>query len=191
MFTRGGVANQLLASITAITGVINQSYDSEMRLSKYAQFLKLEPFVKNTGTKLINEVKNIEFKKVSFTYPNTKRLILKNISFYLNQNKSIALVGLNGAGKWTIVKLLLRLYDPDTERRLFEKMYNLGKDKCVVYMTHRLSSATTAGKIFVISNGICIEKGTHQELMELKGSYFDLFSKQAEHYKEQRDKQPC
>ena len=88
----GGVANQLLASITAITGVINQSYESEMRLSKYAQFLKLEPFVKNTGTKLIDEVKTIEFKNVSFTYPNTNRLILKNISFELNQNKSIALL---------------------------------------------------------------------------------------------------
>lgn len=310
----GGVANQLLASITAITGVINQSYESEMRLSKYAQFLKLEPFVKNTGIKLIDEVRTVEFKNVSFTYPNTQRLILKNISFELNQNKSIALVGLNGAGKSTIVKLLLRLYDPDrgeilvngvnikeydihsyykcigvvfqdfcryhlkireavaltdidhaddderiikackdadldlsivdpatgidsylgkifdingiefsggnwqkvaiaqayfkksslmvfdepnaaldpdAERRLFEKMTDLGKDKCVVYVTHRLSSATTAGQILVINNGICIEKGTHQELMDQKGSYYDLFSKQAEHYREQKETQPC
>ena len=67
---------------------------------------------------------------------------------------------------------------------MFEKMVNLSQDKCVVYVTHRLSSATTAGQILVINNGICCERGTHSELMEQKGLYYDLFSKQAEHYRE-------
>ena len=73
--------------------------------------------------------------------------------------------------------------DPEAERRLFEKMTSLSKDKCVVYVTHRLSSATTAGQIIVINNGVCIERGTHQELMEKQGMYCDLFNKQAQNYR--------
>ncbi len=76
--------------------------------------------------------------------------------------------------------------DPNAERRLFEKMLDLGKNKCVVYVTHRLSAATTANQIVVINNGECIEKGSHHELMEKKGLYYDLFSKQAKNYVEGR-----
>ncbi len=52
----------------------------------------------------------IEFRNVSFAYPGTERLILKNISFTLNKNKKYAFVGANGAGKTTIIKLLTGLY---------------------------------------------------------------------------------
>ena len=109
----GGISTQLLASITTLTGVINQSYESEMRLTKYADFLKTEPLVKNTGKRTIESVETIEFRNVSFTYPNTNRTVLRDVSFTLHSNQSLALVGLNGAGKSTIVKLILRLYDPD------------------------------------------------------------------------------
>ncbi|MCI9449882.1 MAG: hypothetical protein HFE30_06500 [Clostridiales bacterium] len=76
--------------------------------------------------------------------------------------------------------------DPDAERNLFEKMVQLGRNKCVVYVTHRLSSATTANQILIIKNGECCEMETHSELTQLKGQYYDLFNKQAEYY---RDKQ--
>jgi ATP-binding cassette subfamily B protein len=52
----------------------------------------------------------VEFKNVSFAYPGTTRLILKDISFKLNMNRKYAFVGLNGAGKTTIIKLLTGLY---------------------------------------------------------------------------------
>jgi len=74
--------------------------------------------------------------------------------------------------------------DPDAERKLFEKMKDLSKDKCVIFVTHRLSSATTADQILVINNGECCEKGSHRELMGLGGLYYDLFNKQAEYYKD-------
>lgn len=53
----------------------------------------------------------IEFKNVSFKYPKTEREILKNLFLTISSGEKIALVGENGAGKTTIIKLLLRFYD--------------------------------------------------------------------------------
>ena len=54
----------------------------------------------------------IEFKNVDFTYPNTEVQVLKNVSLTLSAGEHLSVVGLNGAGKTTFVKLLCRLYDP-------------------------------------------------------------------------------
>lgn len=54
----------------------------------------------------------IEFKNVSFHYPDSDKLILKNLNFTVNPHENIALVGANGAGKSTIIKLLCRFYQP-------------------------------------------------------------------------------
>lgn len=54
----------------------------------------------------------IEFKNVSFKYPNTERMILKNISICLESEKSLSIVGINGVGKTTFVKLICRFYEP-------------------------------------------------------------------------------
>ncbi|MGC1581136.1 MAG: ABC transporter ATP-binding protein, partial [Candidatus Acidiferrales bacterium] len=56
-------------------------------------------------------LQGFEFKNVSFAYPGSKRMVLKNVSFKLQPCERIALVGENGQGKTTIVKLLARLYD--------------------------------------------------------------------------------
>lgn len=55
--------------------------------------------------------KSLEFSNVSFTYPDTEKVILKNCSFKLNSTMHYAFVGINGAGKTTITKLLTGLYD--------------------------------------------------------------------------------
>jgi len=54
----------------------------------------------------------IEFKNVSFKYPGTEVFVLKNISLSLTIGERLAVVGMNGAGKTTMIKLLCRLYDP-------------------------------------------------------------------------------
>lgn len=54
----------------------------------------------------------IEFNNVSFSYPETDVVVLKNISFILQSGEKLAIVGLNGAGKTTLIKLLCRVYDP-------------------------------------------------------------------------------
>jgi len=61
----------------------------------------------------------VEFRNVTFSYPGKEKPTLKCVSFILRQDKQIALVGENGAGKSTIVKLLLRFYIPDSGTILF------------------------------------------------------------------------
>jgi ATP-binding cassette subfamily B protein len=61
-----------------------------------------------------------EFKNVSFHYPGNPRLVLNNVSFKLEPSARIALVGENGQGKTTIVKLLTRLYDPTAGQILLD-----------------------------------------------------------------------
>ncbi len=63
------------------------------------------------SAKEINAVE-LEFRNVSFKYPNTDRMILKNVSLKLKQGETLSLVGVNGAGKTTFVKLICRLYEP-------------------------------------------------------------------------------
>lgn len=63
-----------------------------------------------TGKEPINKIETIEFKNVSFKYPRTENYILKNVSFKIDSKDKVSLVGLNGAGKTTIIKLLCRFY---------------------------------------------------------------------------------
>ena len=53
-----------------------------------------------------------EFRNVSFTYPGTDRTVLRDFNFTLRPGERIALIGENGQGKTTVVKLITRLYDP-------------------------------------------------------------------------------
>ena len=72
--------------------------------------------------------------------------------------------------------------DPLAEQEVFNRFADLGQNKISVFVSHRLSSATTADKIVVLEDGAIVEMGTHAELMLLKGKYHHLFSTQAQHY---------
>ncbi len=75
------------------------------------EFLALEPSVQRSGDKKPLFEHEIEFRHVSFKYPGTENYVLQDCSFRIEKGETVGLVGLNGAGKTTIVKLLLRLYD--------------------------------------------------------------------------------
>ncbi len=68
---------------------------------------------KDEGTVIVDEIESITFDHVSFAYPHTNKKVLDDVSFTIHKNEKISLVGVNGAGKTTIVKLICRLYDPD------------------------------------------------------------------------------
>lgn len=59
----------------------------------------------------LTEIPTIEFKNVSFAYPGSDKLILQDISFQIKPGEHVAIVGVNGAGKTTMIKLLCRLYE--------------------------------------------------------------------------------
>lgn len=74
--------------------------------------------------------------------------------------------------------------DAIAEQEIFNQFDELRKDKTTIFVSHRLSSATTADEIWVIDGGQLIEKGNHKELMNKKGEYYRLFSTQAKRYVE-------
>ena len=250
----------------------------------------------------------IELRNVSFRYPGTERMVIRNVNLTLREGETAVLVGLNGAGKTTLIKLITRLYDPtegeifldgrdirdyelnelyrmfgiifqdfgkyavsvneniafgdirkgideddidlaakrsnaDTfidklpdgyntplmryfedngielsigqwqklsiarafysdsdilildeptasldpmaEQEIFDQFDTLRRDKTTIFVSHRLSSATTASKIIVLENGTIAEEGTHRELMDKHGKYYELFTTQAKRYMEE------
>jgi len=72
--------------------------------------------------------------------------------------------------------------DPMAEQEIFNQFDELRQDKTTIFVSHRLSSATTASKIIVLENGEVVEEGTHAELMLKGGKYCELFSTQAKRY---------
>jgi ABC-type multidrug transport system fused ATPase/permease subunit len=74
--------------------------------------------------------------------------------------------------------------DPIAEQEIFTQFDRLRQDKTTIFVSHRLSSATVASKIVVLEYGELVEEGTHQELMEKRGRYYELFSTQASRYLE-------
>ncbi|MDO5047258.1 MAG: ABC transporter ATP-binding protein [Anaerococcus sp.] len=89
-------------------------------LKAYFEFMDLgEKVDKDRSYKKIDPSKlEIEFKDVSFKYPKSDTYILKSCSFKIRNGETLALVGKNGAGKSTIVKLLCKFYDPTSGKIL-------------------------------------------------------------------------
>ena len=73
--------------------------------------------------------------------------------------------------------------DPIAEYKMYENMMQGCKDKAIIFISHRLSSAVLADKIYMIENGRIIEEGTHKDLVAAKGKYAEMFEKQAKSYK--------
>ncbi len=253
----------------------------------------------------------IEFRNVSFKYPKTDKYVLKNVNVTVKSGERLSIVGYNGAGKTTFIKLICRLYeptegmilyngidiskikyeqyikllsvvfqdynlyslsvrdniclnkiadeaeiinalsqsdllekvrgleygmdtqvggefdkngvefsggegqklacaraylrnapiiildeptaslDPISENKLYERFNNIIGNKTSIYISHRLASTKFCNRIIVFEDGRIVEVGTHSELMDIKGLYYNMFTKQAEYYVENETEKNC
>ncbi len=72
--------------------------------------------------------------------------------------------------------------DPIAEHKMFSNMMRASEGKSVIFISHRLSSAVDADRIYLMDHGRVIEEGTHASLMEKNGTYAEMFRMQAENY---------
>ncbi|MBN3910040.1 MAG: ABC transporter ATP-binding protein [Nostoc sp. NMS1] len=289
-------------ALTSIGGM----YEDNLYLSNLYDFLEEEvPKSWGKATIGLNPQDGIRFENVSFTYPGSSKPALTNISLHLKPREKLAIVGENGSGKTTLIKLLTRLYTPDSGRifldgldlqewdvdvlrrrigvifqnfvryqftvgenigvgdvehlenktrwqtaaekgmaqvfidqlpqsfqtqlgrwfkggqelsggqwqkialsrafmrsqadilvldeptsaidaqaefEIFNHFRAITQNQMVLLISHRFSTVRMADKILVIENGEVIEKGTHEELLQLKGRYAKLFLLQAAGY---------
>ena len=294
---RQGMAN-IKDIFTSLSGI----YEDSLFVSDAFDFLHLEDNIKAIEPVIstTNFKDRIIIENLSFTYPGNTKKTIDNISFEIKQGEIIALVGPNGAGKSALVRLLCRLYDPDSGKIKFDEtdikyfnpseyrkqfsvifqdfmLYNLTlgenirlgditvennseriqtsanlaglhdlasslpegydalignlfdnsrelswgewqkialarslyrqspiiildepssaldansefeifnrfkdtvKGRTALLISHRLTNIAIADRIFVIDKGKIIESGTHEELMNKKGTYFEMYMKQ-------------
>jgi ATP-binding cassette, subfamily B, bacterial len=110
-----GALGYVRAILTNITGL----YEDSLFLSDFYRFLDLTPKISapsHPATVPTPSQEGIRFEDVRFAYPNRSENVLEEITLHIAPGEVIALVGENGAGKTTLVKLLCRLYDPNSGR---------------------------------------------------------------------------
>jgi ATP-binding cassette subfamily B protein len=275
-----------------IVSIVQRAAASQKRIN---QFLDERPDIISCPDSIRFQLQGtIEFRNVTFTYPDTGIQALKNVTFKLNKGEKLAIVGKTGAGKTTIAELLLRMYDVSegvilidgidirkldlydlrkqigyvpqdvflfsdtienniafsesscngnvmkaamhasvhheieafknhyqtiigergitlsggqkqriaiaraiiknpsliilddclsavdaaTERVILQNLKDLLQQKTAIIITHRISNMLDFDKIIVLDNGRISESGTHQELLNKKGFYYELFERQ-------------
>lgn len=112
-----------LLYITAIQGLsksVENLFSAGIELSRvslyykdFLEYMKLPEKLRTSGEQQVKEEALIfEVKNLSYRYPNSEKYAVENVTFSFSEGDKIALVGENGSGKSTMIKLLLRLYDP-------------------------------------------------------------------------------
>ena len=111
-----GSINQFMDGGREVLSSVNNIIQNNQYVQLYIDFLNIKGG-KYKGTlpveKRDDDEYEIEFRNVSFKYPGTDTYALKNVSIKLNIGERLAIVGMNGSGKTTFIKLLCRLYDPN------------------------------------------------------------------------------
>ncbi len=96
------------AAVGWVTSLVNRAAASQVRIN---EFLHTESEIKSPADGMTEMVPKITFDKVSFVYPDSKVMALNNVSFQVEEGKSLAILGRTGSGKSTIANLLARMYD--------------------------------------------------------------------------------
>lgn len=112
--------NQLtfpVMSLGWVTSLIQRAAASQKRIN---EFLNTQPEIISDKTETNTLKGHIEFRNVSFTYPDTGIVALRNVSFEVSPGEFLAIIGRTGSGKSTIANLLMRMYDADSGEILID-----------------------------------------------------------------------
>jgi len=110
-----GAILQASSNIQQIFSTVSGIADQALFLTDLLAFFDMQPTIQSKPDALPAPrpiVRGFEFRNVSFRYPGSSRLVLNGLNFHLHPGERVALIGENGEGKTTIVKLITRLYDP-------------------------------------------------------------------------------
>ncbi len=110
-------------NLDSASSMITRGYRNLLDSSMFFDFLDMEPPLPTpAGGRRVQKPlsKGLELQNVRFAYPGAERPALDGVSFSIAPGETVALVGANGAGKTTVVKLLTRLYDPAGGRILLD-----------------------------------------------------------------------
>jgi ATP-binding cassette subfamily B protein len=110
-----GAIVQASGNIQQIFSSLSSIADQALFLTDLLAFFEMRPTIRSKPHALPAPrpiVRGFEFRNVSFRYPGTSRLVLNSLDFHLRAGERVALIGKNGEGKTTLVKLMTRLYDP-------------------------------------------------------------------------------
>ena len=107
------MVSRLRSEAQELMGNVTRFLANNTRLIELQEFMAIKPHAEKSGTKLPSANPKIEFRNVSFRYPNCEQYVLNKCSFTIEPHEKVGLIGLNGAGKSTIIKLMFRFYDPE------------------------------------------------------------------------------
>ena len=118
-----GAIVQASSNIQQVFSTLSSIADQALFLTDLLAFFQMEPTIKTKPKALPAPrpiVRGFEFRDVTFTYPGVSRRVLNGLNFHLHAGERVALLGENGEGKTTLVKLMTRLYDPSEGQILLD-----------------------------------------------------------------------
>jgi ATP-binding cassette subfamily B protein len=109
----GGAIAKLSSSAETVVAKLGLALERSLHVSNLRAYLAI-PVQEAKPTEKIRLGGKLEFRDVSFRYPEAEENVLSNLSFVLEEGETLAIVGENGAGKTTIIKLIARIYEPQS-----------------------------------------------------------------------------
>jgi ATP-binding cassette subfamily B protein len=156
------------ASVGWVTSINQRAAASQTRIN---EFLDIKPEIINVSNEKLEEIKEIKFENVSFTYSNSGIQAIKNLSFDLKKGETLGIVGKTGSGKSTILNLLTRQVEPSSG---IIKINELGLKETNLN-DFRLLSGVVPQDVFLFSDtignnikfGVTHENVSEEELIEV------------------------
>lgn len=169
--------------------------DVELFAMTLAENISMQPYAETDMGKALQCVEAVGLHKMLENLQDkldtmvTKNIYERGIDFSGGQRQRLAIArALYKDKPILILDEPTAALDAFAEDEIYQIFSNMTNDKTCVFISHRLSSVTFCDKVVLLDNGEITECGTHADLMQKQGKYYELFTLQAKYYKEELDK---